>query len=342
VLLGSVLLGSVLLSSVLLSSLRDWQRCRARRADAQPAAFHQRIHCTPSRRRRLWRISWGGCASQPQHSSPSAPPSPSWCAACWPATALRPRQLRAQGRAGAARAPRASPQQQPTRPPASAPAAQVLIAQTIGLLLGAIFMNPKTAQTVSTVLMLTFMLVGARRVQRRLLLALLLLLLLAAPAARRCPGPGLPASQGGRWRAGCRPPPASHTPTPTRLLTPHALTPPPRPLPGGYYVRAIPAWISWVKYLSFLYWGFNLCLRAQFTGAQYYDCGPDGGAAPGGTAAAAQAAGPQGCVPVVDFSGQLQLPTDVDGSPMLDVLILLAMLLALRLAVYAVLRHKTK
>lgn len=26
-------------------------------------------------------------------------------------------------------------------------------------------------------------------------------------------------------------------------------------LVGGYYVRGIPAWISWIRYLSFVYWG---------------------------------------------------------------------------------------
>jgi hypothetical protein len=26
-------------------------------------------------------------------------------------------------------------------------------------------------------------------------------------------------------------------------------------LVGGYYVRGIPSWISWIRYLSFVYWG---------------------------------------------------------------------------------------
>jgi hypothetical protein len=59
----------------------------------------------------------------------------------------------------------------------------VLVAQSMGLLLGVAFMNPKTAQTVASIIMLGFMLVG------------------------------------------------------------------------GYYVRGIPAWISWIRYLSFVYWG---------------------------------------------------------------------------------------
>lgn len=35
-------------------------------------------------------------------------------------------------------------------------------------------------------------------------------------------------------------------------------------LVGGYYVRSIPEWIGWLKYLSFLYWGFNLLIKSQF------------------------------------------------------------------------------
>jgi hypothetical protein len=35
-------------------------------------------------------------------------------------------------------------------------------------------------------------------------------------------------------------------------------------LVGGYYVRNIPVWISWIRYLSFLYWGYNLMIKSQF------------------------------------------------------------------------------
>jgi hypothetical protein len=49
----------------------------------------------------------------------------------------------------------------------------------------------------------------------------------------------------------------------------------------------------------------------------------------------------QGCVPVQNLSQELMLPVDVDASPVVDIVVLLSMLLALRLAVYWVLRHKT-
>lgn len=35
-------------------------------------------------------------------------------------------------------------------------------------------------------------------------------------------------------------------------------------LMGGYYVRNIPVWISWIRYISFLYWGYNLLIKSQF------------------------------------------------------------------------------
>ncbi|WIA20339.1 hypothetical protein OEZ85_006170 [Tetradesmus obliquus] len=142
----------------------------------------------------------------------------------------------------------------------------VLVAQSMGLLLGVAFMNPKTAQTVASIIMLGFMLVG------------------------------------------------------------------------GYYVRGIPAWISWIRYLSFVYWGFNLLLKIEFAGATYYSCGASGLGS--GEAAAGPAAAP--CHSVPDLQAALQLPTDPNASPALELGVLFGMLVALRLLVYYTLRQKTK
>ncbi len=35
----------------------------------------------------------------------------------------------------------------------------------------------------------------------------------------------------------------------------------------------VPVWIGWIKYLSFVYWGYNLLIKVQFRGATYYDNG---------------------------------------------------------------------
>ncbi|KAG2437947.1 hypothetical protein HXX76_005562 [Chlamydomonas incerta] len=124
----------------------------------------------------------------------------------------------------------------------------VLLAQSWGLLFGGTFMDPKSAQTVTTVVMLTFLLVG------------------------------------------------------------------------GFYVKQVPAWIGWIKYISFVYWGYNLLLKVQFGGATY--TGADG--AP------------------VSVQHSLGLPTDPNASKAPEVLVLLGMLVILRSLTYVVLRHKTE
>eukprot|EP00879_Flechtneria_rotunda_P023260 GHRR01024602.1.p1 GENE.GHRR01024602.1~~GHRR01024602.1.p1 ORF type:complete len:119 (-),score=25.26 GHRR01024602.1:822-1178(-) len=93
-------------------------------------------------------------------------------------------------------------------------------------------------------------------------------------------------------------------------------------LVGGYYVRNIPVWIAWIRYLSFLFWGYNLVIKTQFSDTTYYDCSS-------GT-----------CQPIP--SQQLALTTDPTAPAYPDVLILLAMLIFLRLVIYYVLRRKTR
>ncbi|EFJ49175.1 hypothetical protein VOLCADRAFT_104378 [Volvox carteri f. nagariensis] len=117
-----------------------------------------------------------------------------------------------------------------------------------GLLFGGTFMDPKSAQTITTVVMLTFLLVG------------------------------------------------------------------------GFYVKKVPVWIGWIKYLSFLYWGFNLLLKIQFRHVDYFDGG----------------------VRVGDVKSALGLPADPNSNVLPDVLVLLAMLVALRALSYIVLRIKTE
>ncbi|MEW5311333.1 MAG: hypothetical protein WDW38_003059 [Sanguina aurantia] len=139
-----------------------------------------------------------------------------------------------------------------------------LIAQSWGLLFGGSFMDPKLAQTVTTVVMLTFLLIG------------------------------------------------------------------------GFYVRSIPVWIGWIKYLSFIYWGSNLLLKTQFGHNQYFDC-----TAPGSiSGSASQDSGP--CVPISNLQESLRLPIDPDSSVWLDTVVLLAMLFFLRIITYYVLRVKTE
>ncbi|KAI4306245.1 hypothetical protein L6164_029538 [Bauhinia variegata] len=51
-------------------------------------------------------------------------------------------------------------------------------------------------------------------------------------------------------------------------------------LTGGYYVQHIPKFMQWLKYLSFLYYGFRLLLKVQYSGDQSYECESIGGCRP--------------------------------------------------------------
>ncbi|XP_055823866.1 ABC transporter G family member 26 isoform X2 [Solanum dulcamara] len=48
-------------------------------------------------------------------------------------------------------------------------------------------------------------------------------------------------------------------------------------LTGGYYVQHIPKFMRWLKYLSFMYYGFRLLLKVQYSGDDLYDCESKGG-----------------------------------------------------------------
>lgn len=133
----------------------------------------------------------------------------------------------------------------------------LLVAQTLGLLLGAGVENVKTAQTFATIFMLTIMLIG------------------------------------------------------------------------GYYVAYVPAWIAWVKYLSFIYYTYNLTLAIEFSGREYVAC-PAGG----------PEAGP--CVPVPSIQKALGLQNDPNASVAFDVGMMLLLLAVGRILVYFVLDRKTK
>ncbi|XP_039141933.1 LOW QUALITY PROTEIN: ABC transporter G family member 26 [Dioscorea cayenensis subsp. rotundata] len=43
-------------------------------------------------------------------------------------------------------------------------------------------------------------------------------------------------------------------------------------LTGGYYVQHLPKFMRWMKYISFMYYGFRLLLKVQYSGDQVYEC----------------------------------------------------------------------
>lgn len=160
-------------------------------------------------------------------------------------------------------------------------------------------------------------------------------------------------------RANARSPPSSLSPRPpqTQKNTNHS-------------VRYIPPFFAWLKYTSFVHWGFCLLIKINYRGVSLYRCegGALGGGALGasgasgdasappppppqtngalastGTAALARAAGAT-CVPVpsgAPLQAALGLPADPDAPPW-DAAVLVGMLVALRWGVYVVLRRRTK
>ncbi|ONK68591.1 uncharacterized protein A4U43_C05F13730 [Asparagus officinalis] len=48
-------------------------------------------------------------------------------------------------------------------------------------------------------------------------------------------------------------------------------------LTGGYYVQHIPKFIRWMKYISFMHYGFRLLLKVQYSGDLMYECQSKGG-----------------------------------------------------------------
>eukprot|EP01026_Neomeris_dumetosa_P054849 TRINITY_DN494_c0_g1_i16.p5 TRINITY_DN494_c0_g1~~TRINITY_DN494_c0_g1_i16.p5 ORF type:complete len:189 (-),score=16.39 TRINITY_DN494_c0_g1_i16:483-1049(-) len=100
-------------------------------------------------------------------------------------------------------------------------------------------------------------------------------------------------------------------------------------LAGGFLVRDVPCWMSWVKYISFVYWGYSFLLKLQFNGRTYIDCGELG-------------LERRECEVVDDLSEALVLPRDVNETPFIEIGVLLGMMILLRLAIYFVLNAKTR
>ena len=119
-------------------------------------------------------------------------------------------------------------------------------------------------------------------------------------------------------------------------------------LVGGFYVTNIPAWIAWLKYLSFVYYGYNLLLKIEYSGVTLYSCrgapSSDGGVAAGG-AAGVVVPNPQtdeNCTPVPPGGLQailhLQETTETWAW---EAIALLGWLVVFRYAIYWALRRKT-
>lgn len=85
-------------------------------------------------------------------------------------------------------------------------------------------------------------------------------------------------------------------------------------------VQHIPKFMQWLKYVSFMYYGFRLLVKVQYTGEELYDCGSRGGC---------RRLQSSPSFDTVNLNGGLR-----------EVWVLLAMALAYRLAAYLCLRRK--
>ncbi|KAF5832191.1 hypothetical protein DUNSADRAFT_11998 [Dunaliella salina] len=108
-------------------------------------------------------------------------------------------------------------------------------------------------------------------------------------------------------------------------------------LVAGFYVSDIPIWIRWLKYISFIFYGYNLLLKIEFGDRQlkcedFYRAKPD--APPGReycTVADAE-------IYQIDVDADYQ---SVDANVTLEVLVLVGYMLILRAGVYYALVRKT-
>lgn len=115
-------------------------------------------------------------------------------------------------------------------------------------------------------------------------------------------------------------------------------------LTGGYFVRGIPVWISWFKYISFVFYGYGQLAHIEFKDRILYSC-IDPGAA-GGAEASIDVSDPQTdprCTPVSNIQSALGLQQGVNSKvwKIINPCILIFTLVLLRVLVYVALRRKT-
>ena len=90
-------------------------------------------------------------------------------------------------------------------------------------------------------------------------------------------------------------------------------------------MRSVPGWLVWLKWVSFIKHGYSACLKLQFPAGKTYPCVVDGAAAECHVRAAGRLA-------TVDW--QLDI--------WVNVVILLAQLVVLRVATYFALRWRLR
>ena len=100
----------------------------------------------------------------------------------------------------------------------------------------------------------------------------------------------------------------------------------------GFWVREIPSWIEWTQYIAPPYWTYRVLMQIEFGGRDFVDCG-----------GVNEVQLPRNkCEPIESLNDEMNIPFDVDGPKWPGVTVIFAMLIALRIVTYYVLRIKTR
>ena len=100
----------------------------------------------------------------------------------------------------------------------------------------------------------------------------------------------------------------------------------------GFWVREIPSWIEWMRYVAPPYWAFRVLMQIEFGDRNFIDCGGIND----------DQLPREECTPIEDLAEEMNMPFDFDGSKWPGVGVIFAMLIALRVLTYYVLRVKTR
>lgn len=101
-------------------------------------------------------------------------------------------------------------------------------------------------------------------------------------------------------------------------------------LSSGFFVREVPDFVDWIKYLAFPFWSLNLFLKIEFNGRDIEDWGGLGSKEDS-----------ENCEPLDDLGDVLSLDPDVDASVWPEMVVLFGMCVETRITIYYVLKKKT-
>ena len=98
-------------------------------------------------------------------------------------------------------------------------------------------------------------------------------------------------------------------------------------LVAGFFVRSIPKWIDWAKYLSFMYWGYSAVTKTQLGSVDVKGCNPDDLEAR--------------CT-LSELRTELRTPRALDETRAIDICIIIGFFLTFRILAYVVLQRRTR